>query len=506
MTRGAHLLTAVIVAAACAGCDRENNRSGTDASTLRLLYDGDERQLFAGLRFPAQFLLFLPLVAHDERHEIEGRLARAWSHSDDHRDWTFHLRTDVRWHDGVPVTAHDVKFTFELFDAMWGTTRGADVTVHDDSTLTIRSARPTDALDWWMVYYPRHLLERLDPADFDDWDFWRRPVGNGPYRYVRHIPRTTVELAANPDYYRGKPRIERVILRAGASAVTELLSGNVDVMGVGWGDLAKLGGDPRFNVYGSASGWLGLIFWDHRDPLFADVRVRRALTHAIDRPELHQALHYPTGLPVFDGLITSRQYERGDVLPGLPHDPNAARRLLEDAGWVARDRSGVLEKDGRDFRFTALVPSESADRMRAAVLVQAQLRRVGVRMEVRPLDTSAVRARLEAGDFQAVFFRMQWEPAPRLGALNVFGRNSLVGYANPRVAALLERADTTAHPAAMDGIYAELMTIFQADAPATFLYPEISPVVAHERVRGLRSGFFAGPATRIDRLWLEDTP
>ncbi|HUF64749.1 MAG TPA: ABC transporter substrate-binding protein [Gemmatimonadaceae bacterium] len=134
-----------MVVLALAGCAREDDRH--PASTLRLLYDGDERQMFAGLRFPTQFLLFLPLVAHDERHEIEGRLARAWSHSDDHRDWTSHLRTAVRWHDGVPVTAHDVKFTSELFDAMWGTTRGAGVTVHDDSTLTIRFARPTDALD-----------------------------------------------------------------------------------------------------------------------------------------------------------------------------------------------------------------------------------------------------------------------------------------------------------------------------------------------------------------------
>ncbi len=209
--------------------------------------------------------MFLPLVTRDQSGQVQPRLAQRWQHSNDYREWTFHLRQDVRWHDGIPVTAHDIKFTLELFahpdvlyDGIW---RGIkSITVPDDWTLRITYTRPTDALYTWTVYYPRHLLKDLEPKEFYDWEFWTHPVGNGPYRYVRHVPKTMIELEANPDFYKGKAKIDRVVLKfGGGTALTELLSGNVDaITSVNRANISKLAGDPRFRVYdhGYPSTWL----------------------------------------------------------------------------------------------------------------------------------------------------------------------------------------------------------------------------------------------------------
>lgn len=149
-----------------------------------------------------------------------------------------------------------MKFTIELqarpgilFDDAWHDVDS--IVVQDDTTLTIHYGRPKDALNTWMVYWPRHLLDGLDSARFWEWEFWTQPVGNGPYRYVRHVPKTMVELEANADYYAGKPAIDRVTIRfGGATPITELLSETVDI--AAWAnpvDVPKVAADPRFHVY-----------------------------------------------------------------------------------------------------------------------------------------------------------------------------------------------------------------------------------------------------------------
>ncbi len=180
----------------------------------------------------ADFLVFLTLAIWDDNGELEGRLAESREHSSDYREWIYHLRTDVFWQDGVSVTAHDLKFTIDLLthpDVLEYPDLSA--TVLNDSTLKIESSH-VHGYQSDIVYYPKHLLEHLVPKDFWDWEFWEHPVGNGPYRFVRHMPQTMIEFEANPDYYLGRPLIERVILKfVGAiGGLTELISGNVDAV------------------------------------------------------------------------------------------------------------------------------------------------------------------------------------------------------------------------------------------------------------------------------------
>lgn len=490
-----------------AGCGSPSERRD-EPSTLTVLLPSDESSLWNDT---PRFLLFLPLAARNETGELEGRLARSWEHSPDFRSWTVHLRTDVRWHDGVPVTAHDVAFTLELHrrTELQGS-RVYSVAALDDSTYTVTYHRrgPGSPLDDWMVYLPKHLVEELDPDKFASWEFWRRPVGNGPYRFVRHVPNTAMVFEANPEYYRGRPRIDRVVVKFAAEpSITEILSGNVDAVAyINPGSLLELGGDARFRTYSySRGGVFTALFWNHRHAAFRDPRVRRALTLAIDRREVRRAANLPEGTPLFDVIFSQRQLDRGEVPAPLPHDPAQAARLLDEAGWRDRDGDGVRDRDGRPFRFSLLVMTggwtPGTSREQAALFVQSQLRRMGIRMEILTMDILAGRERWRRGEFDAAI-------VTSLGGENgnavLFGKNSLLGYANPTVAELLERAAASMNPEERDGIYRELWPIFQAELPMTPLYPALWTHVVHRRVQGLSSPFRADPLWYAEELWLEE--
>ena len=477
---------------------------------MTVLYIGDERIMngnYWGME--AQYLMFLPLVAYegDEAGDIEPRLAERWEHSDDYRTWTFYLRKDVRWHDGVPTTAHDVKFTEDLFKHSDVTKAGEDaysVTVLDDFALRIVYKKPIDALNTWNTYYPKHLLEDLDPKDFYSWEFWIHPVGNGPYRYVRHVPKIMAEYEANPDYYRGKPKIDRIVLKFGTeNALTELLSGNVDVAYPSQMDLLKLKDNPRFRTYHWWGSWIETIHWNQRNPLFREPTVRHALTLAINRRELAKVLNYPDGVPIFDVISSRRQYRQGLVPDPLPYDPERASRLLEEAGWRDIDGDSVLEKEGQEFRFTAIYPSGKAIG-KAAIYVQEQFRRIGIRMEVQSFQNSLVMRRFRNGDFDAVFGRFKNGTKGNFQQLLLFGKKSNIGYTNPKLIEHLNTLKYTIDPAERDRIYREIMPIFQADLPITFLLPQIQTVVVHRRIRGLTNSIKWEPVWFAEYLWIEE--
>ncbi len=508
------------------GCDRRGDQARAKHSTITVLNCCDERLLGPLGDDPPKFLVFLPVVTRNAKGELEGCLAQSWQHSPDYHTWTIHLRKDVRWHDGVPVTAHDIKFTLDLHmhpDVLGEAPGAYAVNVLDDRTYTItyhRRAIGSPGEDDYTVYWPKHLLDKLDPKELNNWEFWTHPVGNGPYRYVRHVPKTMMELEANPDYYRGKPQIERVVLKfgnpSGPGAVIELLSGNVDVVrDINRMDVAKLRDDPRFRVYDApSSGVVILILWNQRHPPFRDPKVRRALTVAINRRELHQVLNLPEETPIFDVIFTQRQFQRGELPEPLPYDPEQAKRLLDEAGWRDQKGEGLRQRGGKPFRFMALATAYQGED-KAAVYIQAGLRRMGIQMDVTVLEWEANFKRVMAGEFEAAI-----PPSMPLevGSRVLFGepessdaavfvgvlRGSPIAYRNPKVTALLKEAGDTLNPDEQDRTYRALWPIFQADLPVTFLYHGVVTTVATRRVRGLSSPWRADPVWHMEDLRLED--
>jgi peptide/nickel transport system substrate-binding protein len=443
-------------------------------------------------------LIFLPLAKQNELGKLEGQLARSWEHSPDHREYTYHLRTGLLWDDGVPVTAHDVKFTLDLLGhpdvAEYS---GIETTVVDDSTVRIRAPNPGYIQD--IGYFPHHLLEGMDPERFWGWDFWTQPVGNGPYRFVRYVPQTMMEFEANPDYFGPSPPIERLILKfVGDGGLTELLAGNVDIVRGVVSHIPGIAEDPRFNVYVHPSAGARAIYWKTDHPLFSDPQVRRALTLALDRHEMLQLLNLPE-LSITDGVYTGRQARHGEWAEPIPYDPEEARALLSAAGWVDRNGAGVLEKDGQLFHFTTAV-RQGDGIPELAVYVQEFLRQVGVRMEIQLHDGAVMWEKLKAGDFEAWMGIGQSGPWAQH---RDFGRDNSIGYHNPVAFDIIDSIQVTADPAEEDRLYRRLADVYRAEMPFTRVIPWSTTWFVHRRIRGMSTPFRAEPDTYMETLWIE---
>jgi len=524
--------TALAVAAVALGCRAHPVGSDRD-STLTVLVPDSE--LMAMLVYQTSNLMFTPLYSGDSGEAV-GRVAESWGLSDDHLTWTVRLRDDVRWHDGVPVTAHDVVFSAELFGnpdlqlpgcGAWMKQSSDSVWAPDDHTLavTLKSPSlpaPVGRPPGCLVILPRHLLEGLDPADFADWDFWQRPIGNGPYRFVRRVPDTMYEVEANPDFYAGAPRIPRVVVRLGAmNPVIELGAGGADVaLFVGPTEVTALRRDPRFRIH-HLFEWSQLyaVVWNQTHPLLAEGAVRRALAHAIDRRELAQLLNYPDEMPLVGGLseprLEAEPYLRAGWSEGLAFDPALARRLLDQADWIDRDGDGIRDRTGVEARFTLTVISGGDYQGREqGVFIQDQLRRVGVAVDIRPMDFATSRDVFREGRFEAIIYVFEnapedalidWlgEPHPR-GLRTPSSRGSPFGYRSEELARLLRTLYYELDLDVREDLYHRINAVLERDAPFTFLFPVVEPHITHRRIRGFRPGRYL--TGYPEELWIEEEP
>jgi len=494
---------------ACINCNQPVKQPSDSASKVTSEYIGDERIFFLDYNgMPAAYLIFLPLVAlvGDEYGEPQPVLAEHWEHSEDYKVWKFRLRKNVRWHDGEPVTAHDIKFTMDIrqnHELTGSEEEFYSVEVLDDYNWTVTHKKPFSGLDTYNVYYPKHLLEHLDPKDFYNWDFWAKPVGNGPYRYVRHVPKTMVEVEANPDYYKGKPRIERVVLKfAQHTSLTELLSGNVDALNFVERDiLLKLKKDERFREYHRWGTRMQTILWNHSNPLFSNREIRKALTMAINRPELAEVLNYPEDVPLLDVMITRNLFVNGQFPEALHYNPELAREQLNKMGWTDSDRNGILDKGGMEFRFTTIANSSHR---KMAVYIQDQFRKIGVRMEIQILETVTVWNQLNAGEFEAAISEFENPELQSIGHTWYFKEDSPLGYSNPQMIRLLNTLEITIDPDKRDSIMIEIIPICEMDMPITILAPEVQTFVVHKRIKGLSSPYRAAPVWFMADLWIEE--
>ncbi|MEX2526563.1 MAG: ABC transporter substrate-binding protein [Gemmatimonadota bacterium] len=500
-----------LASSACAGDSPPRDRGGAEPGTIRLLYEGGDLDIFN----PAwddspKFLLFQPLATRTGSSCVEpaGSLAERWERSDDWLTWTVTLRSDVRWHDGTPVTARDVVFNLELWrhpDVGWyGGSEVAEAEAMDERTVRLRLHRPGSwPLDGWYVFFPAHHLEAREPARFFEWDYWQRPIGNGPFRYVRHVPETMVELEANPDYPGGRPAIERVIIRfRGGSPTTELLAGNIDLAQMDPLQATRLASDPRFRVYYGLQGTANWVAWNHRDPRFADPRVRRAMAHAVDRRALAASLAFPDGLPITDAPMTPCQRDADTHTEPWPHDPAEALRLLEEAGWRDSDGDGILDREGQPFRFPLI---SAANNERAAVFLEEQLRRIGIIAELRVLDRSLAHRRFQEGNFAAII------PTAVHSEWTIAQHASPIGPVDEALADLLDAARAEPDPARGTELMMEAGKRYRDLAPAMFLHFRTGALVAHRRVQGLgepgtllaRQGW-RWPFGGLEHLWIEE--
>ncbi len=443
------------------------------------------------------------LVRYDKDLHFEGDLAQSWEISPDGMEIIFHLRHDVKWHDGAPFTAADVMFTYQLlidpntptaYSERYKQVEHAEVL--DPYTFRVQYAKPLASalISWAVAIHPKHLLEGKDITKSP---LSRSPIGTGPYRFVEWLPGEKIVLERNENYFEGAPYIKRIVYRVIPDLTTmylELQSGGLDQMSLTPLQYSRQTDTPafkkRFNRYRYPAFAYTYLGYNLHRSMFQDKRVRQALSYAINKNEL------------VDGVLMGLgQVSSGPYKPGTwPHNPNVkhydynpdkSAQLLTAAGWLMNTKTGVREKDGGKMEFTIVTNQGNDQRIKSAEIIQRRFQQVGVKVKIRVIEWAAfLKEFIRPGNFDATL--MGWTTPIDPDGYNVWhssktgpGDLNFIGYKNDRVDQLLELGRRTIDQQQRKVIYDEFQQILAEDQPYTFLFvPDSLPVVA-KRFHGI---------------------
>lgn len=438
-----------------------------------------------------RFMLFTPLIQYDAKLNAVPWLAQSWQLSDS--SVVFKLRNDVKWHDGQPVTAEDVKFTFDLAkdttaasllgSAYLGLVKSA--TVVDPYTIRFDFTAPhAQALDdFWWAPLPKHLLKDVPAAQLGQAPYNRQPVGSGPFRFVEWKPNQTLTLGANLDFpaaLGGRPRLDRVIFRIipePTTMVTELANRTTDV--IGWtlqpDQAVQVQQTQGLTLKHFPSREFTYVAWNGTRPPFDDAAVRRAMGMAIDRATIIQGLMHGFAVPA-TGMIPSWSPMSSEVA-ALPFDPAKARQELAAAGWRDTNGDGVVEKNGRPLRFVLTVNTANRTHQDMAQVLQQELKAVGAQVEVQAQEFQTMLRRYKARDYDAVIanwsldtFKVDPTPLFSCALSRAANSSNRTGYCNPRADALMEQGLRETDVAKAKQIWQQYSQLLQQDQPLTFLF------------------------------------
>jgi peptide/nickel transport system substrate-binding protein len=411
----------------------------------------------------------------------------------------FKLRPGVRFHDGVEVTAADVRFTYEtIVDPRNLSPRVPDfepvksVEAVDRYTVrvTYRELFQPGFESWGMGILPEHLLSATklrdeavaagkDPRTFGvrDSGFNRRPIGSGPFRFVDWKTDVSIRLERFDGYWEGPANFKEYLIRIIPDTLTTELAfyaGTADTYAAQPHQVARLRNDPRFHTTQRLGLGYTYIGYNMRRPIFQDVRVRRALGMAIDVDEIIRYVLYGEGERITGPFPKQVEYYDPSVKP-LPYDSDGAARLLAEAGWK-RNSEGILEKDGTPLAFTIITNSGNEERQAIMVIAQNAWRRLGVKVESLSLEWAVfINQRVDKGDFDAVV--LGWSMDLNADLYQIFHSSqtehfqlNFVGYKNPRADELMVRIRREYDEQRQVEMARELHRLIAEDQPYTFLY------------------------------------
>lgn len=470
-------------------------RLDSDVKTLNYLLhtQEEERQVLA--------YLYDPLVALDESLRPIPGIAARWDVGDGAKTYTLHLDPRATFSDRTPVRARDVVFTLTKaldasspqFSSMFEKLDRSRTAALDDRTVRVAftEARAAQLLAFNISVLPEHVYGKAKLADNE------AVVGNGPYVLKARDPGQSITLQRRADYWREGPYIDTVVFRVVADdhvAWNALMRGDLDVGRITndtwWRERDAPGVAKKFAF---VDAWLlsyNCFAWNLDDPLFRDAETRRALAMAFDRDAVIANLYHGRARPV-TGPFTPDQWAADPSIPPIAFDVAAAAKLLRDAGWRDDDGDGTLERDGRTFAFTMLLPISNTARDQAQIF-QAALQKLGVRMEIRTMDGAAFFDQVLKRNFQAAFFAWFNEPDPDPYTLFHSSQKAPTGfnvgaYANPIADALLERGRVEFDTRNRAAIYHELHRLLARDQPYLWTVQVASKWAVNRRIHGVRS-------------------
>jgi peptide/nickel transport system substrate-binding protein len=426
-------------------------------------------------------------------------LATKWQADPDALAWTFTLRQGVKWHDGQPFTADDVKFTFDtILDPATNTRLRGDfsvikeVIVVDPGTVRFTLKKPFAPFPVFTGYtagiVPKHILQGHDINTASDFNS-KNPIGTGPFKIQKYTSGSDVTLAANPDYFRGRPKLDTLtykIVPDTNAIIAQLNTGELEFARLLPPDLQGVQ-NPDITIY--SANFMGWFYFGPNitNPLFKDKRVRQALAYGIDRQAMNKAVNLDKFTLSSGPIPPFLKPWHDDTLQPYGYDPNKATSLLADAGWTPGS-DGILQKDGQPFRFK-LSWGKDPKMDPGAVFVQQYLKKMGMDVTADGQEWNAYIKRFEDRDFESVLDG--WVAPYDPDVYSYFhssaakGGKNISQYASPDADALLEQGRAETDATKRRDIYIKLQQLLYEDQPTIFIWHQPELQARSKKLSGL---------------------
>lgn len=449
--------------------------------------------------------LFTPLVQLDRNLQPIPGLASSWDISEDGKLYRFEINDKATFSDGTPVRASDVLFTlkkivdpaseavqvsgsFELLDM--SRTRAVDdktLEVGFRAPLAMQLIRFNDVL-----VVPEHVYSKGNfTKDHND-----RPIGSGPYTLVRREVGREVVLERRRDYWAERPHIQTVVFKLindHSTAFHALQRGEIDETIIASDMWLRERNNPQLAKTIDFQRFYSLnynyIAWNTRNPLLSDKRVRRALSMCIPVENVINELFHGTARAM-SGPFTPDEWAYNPTVPVIRYDPDGARQLLAAAGWTDSNRDGVLDRNGKPFQVSLLQMTGSSTGRQFTQMVQSELKKVGVQVDLEMMDGSSAIQRILAGNYEAAYLSWDLDPDPDPYALfhstqiPPRGQN-FVFYSNPVADQLIDQGRRELDQSKRKDIYWKLHEVLAEDQPYTWVVQVSAKWGVNRRLRNV---------------------
>jgi peptide/nickel transport system substrate-binding protein len=463
-------------------------------------------------------LIFNGLTRADGRDKLEPDLAQSWTFSEDGLAYVFNLRRDIRWQDGHPFTADDVLFTIGLMQdpdfpgvpslgQLWRTVIAEKL---DDYSVRFRLSEPFPAFaDFTTIgILPEHILKDIPARDLLNHPFNLEPIGTGPF-VLDEINTEFARLSVNPFYAGTKPRLAHLELRFYPSYQETIVAfQNGEVQGISNippQAIPEVQTIEGLNLYTARMSGYDIIYLNlqapERVPFLQEVEVRQALDMALDQQTIIDQVLHGQGL-VATGPIRPWSWAYNPQQPIIEFDPDQARALLDEAGWVDSDGDGIRAKDGQALAFE-LLSSDDPDRVSVAEVVSQQWQQVGVSATVEVVG-AGLGERLAQRDFDAalaeVLLTGDPDPYPLWHFSQIEGGQNYAGWNHDEASMLLEEGRAITNQGRRSDFYYEFQQIFAEEVPSIILFYPVYTYGVSQDVFDVQLAPMTNPSDRFRTL------
>lgn len=449
-------------------------------------------------------LVFSSLLTLDAEDRLIPALAESYEVSEDNLKITFKLRSNVTWHDGKPFTSKDVAFTFtSIADPNYTGPRFAEIEklvgandyregkvdtitgieVIDENTISFTYSEVyAAALANFAIrgILPEHIWGAIPVGEWEQQtELLTNPIGTGAFKLVNFVPDQYVELVRNDDYFLGAPKLEKVILKVSnqETAQGELINGTLDIAALSSFKQQDLetytSAGKKILEYPSAS--YQFMTMNNENPLFADKKVRQAITYAINRGGLVNQLLEGHGAIINAPLAVNSWAYPKEGLTDYAYDAEKAKALLAEAGWTVEN--GVLQKEGTAFRVELLVPTGNKVREQSAPIIQQNLKELGIEVNIVTMDFASVKAKVyeeHSYEMALMGFSLELDPADAKSywSSELLGKPSFnfANFNNAQSDTLLNQAAQSLNQDERKVYYNEWAKLLNEEAPFVYLY------------------------------------